>query len=49
MLAAPRHVTPLKEGPLLERGYAVGFQIVEMAAGDRAAYDSFVDALSRGP
>lgn len=49
MLAAPRHVRPLKEGPMPERGYAVGFEILEMAASDRVAYGSFVKTLSHRP
>lgn len=45
MCAVLRHVSPLKEGPL-QRGFAAGFQIMEMAAADRAIYHSFVAALS---
>lgn len=48
MLAAPRHVRSLKGVPPLERGYAVGFRIVEMAEDDRLAYHSFVSGLAGG-
>lgn len=48
MLAARRHARPHQAGPL-ERGYAVGFQILEMAAPDRAAYRALVKTLSHRP
>lgn len=48
MLAAPKHVHSLKEAPPLERGYAVGFQIVEMSAADYRVYRSFIDGLTGG-